>query len=144
MFDSSSAFDVHPRSIMSDIVREYAMNLFSGRDIVIVRKFSSQPRMILVSERPVSAMSLFRASMSSRGKGSKGETSRDTAVRPSRGARSSLVALSVLSRSTVSPMKSSMYKSTMPLASTGMSTIKSHPIPKGVSSSRVSLGGTLV
>ena len=142
MFDSSSAFDVHPRSVISKIAREYAMNLFSGRDIVIVRKFNNQPRMILVSDRPVSAMSFFRASMSSQGKGSKGETSRDTAVRPSRGARSSLVALSVLLRSTVSPMKSSMYKSTMPLASTGLLMIKSRPILKGTSSSKVSLVGT--
>ena len=115
MFDLSSAFDIHPRSIISDIAREYAMNLFSRREIVIVQKFRSQPRTIFVSERPVSAMSFFCASISSRGKGPKGETSQDTAVRPSRGVHSSLVALSVLLRSTVSPMKSLMYKLMMPL-----------------------------
>ena len=142
MFDSSSAFDVHPCLIMSEIAREYAMYLFSGRDIVIVRKFNNQPRMILVSDSPVSAMSFFRASMSSRGRGSKGETSLATAVSPRRGARSSRVALSVPSRLTVSPMKSSMYRSTMPRASIGMSTMRSRPIPKGTSSGSTSFGGT--
>jgi hypothetical protein len=35
-----------------------------------------------------------------------------------------------------------MYKSTVPLESTGMSTMRSFPIPKGMSSSKVILFGT--
>ena len=116
--------------------------MFSGRAIVIVRKFHNQPRMTFVSVSPVSAFSLARASMSLRGRGSIGETSQETAVSPRRGACSSRVALLVLSRLIVRPMKSSIYTSTMPLASTGMSMMRSRPIPNGMSSGSTSFGGT--
>ena len=118
------------------------MNLFSGRAIVIVLKFNNQPRMTLVSVTPVSALSFAQASMSSRGRGSKGETSWETAVSPRSGAHSRQVVLSESLWSTVSPMKSSMYMSTMPLAPTEMSMMRSCPIPKGTLSDRTSLGGT--
>jgi hypothetical protein len=103
------------------------MNLFLGRAIVIVLKFNDQPRMTLVLVSPVLALSFAQASMSSRGRGSKGETSREMAVSPRRGARSRRVVLSESSRSTVSPMKLLMYTSTMPLALTGMLAMRSHP-----------------
>jgi hypothetical protein len=69
MFISSSAFDVHPCSIMSEIAREQAINLFFGRAIVIVQKFNNQPRMTFVLVSPVSAFSFAHASMSSHGRG---------------------------------------------------------------------------
>jgi hypothetical protein len=93
------------------------MNLFSGRAIIIVQKFNHQPRMTFVSVSPVSAFSLAWASMSLHGRGSIGETSWETAVSPRRGAHLSRVALLVLLRLIVRPMKSSIYTSTMPLAS---------------------------
>jgi hypothetical protein len=118
------------------------MNLFLGRAIVIVRKFRNQPRMTFVSISPVSAFSVARASMLSRGRGLIGKTSLETAVSPRRGASSSRVALLVLLRSIVRPMKSSIYTSTMLLASTGMLTMRSHPILNGMSSGSTSYGGT--
>ena len=80
--------------------------------------------------------------MSLRGRGLKGGTLRETAVSPRRGARSRRVALSESSRSTVSPMKLLMYTPMMLLVLTGMSTMRSCPILKGMSSGRTSLGGT--
>jgi hypothetical protein len=117
------------------------MNLFSGRAIVIIRKFNNQPRMTFVSVSPVSAFSFARASMSLRGRGLNGETSLETAVSPRRVARSRRIALSVSSRSTVSPMKLLMYTSMVPLALIGISTMRSRPIPNGTSSGSSSFGG---
>jgi hypothetical protein len=77
-----------------------------------------------------------------RGRGLKGETLWETVVSPRRGDHSRRVALLESSRSTMSPMKLSMYTSTMPLALTGMSMMRSCPIPKGMLSDRTSLGGT--
>jgi hypothetical protein len=82
--------------------------------------------------------------MSSRGRGLKGGTSREMVVSPRRGACSRRVPLPESSRSTVSPMKLYMYMSTMPLVSTGMLTMRSRPISKGMSYNRTSLGGTWV
>jgi hypothetical protein len=116
--------------------------LFLGRAIVIVQKFNNQLRMTFVLVSPVLAFSFTRASMSLRGRGSNGETSLETAVSPRRGAHSRQIALSVSSRSTVSLMKSSMYTSTVPLVSIGISTMRSRPIPNGTLSGSSSFGGT--
>ncbi len=117
------------------------MNLFLGRAIAIVRKFNNQPRMTFVSVSLVLAFSFACASMSLRDRGSNGETSLETVVSPRRGVHSRWIALSVSSRSTVSPMKSTMYTLTMPLALIGISTMRSRPIPNGMLSGSSSFGG---
>jgi hypothetical protein len=80
------------------------MNLFLGRAIVNFQKFNNQPRMTFVLVSPVSAFSFACASMSSRGRDLNGETSLETAVSPRIGAHLRRIALSVSSRSLVSPM----------------------------------------
>jgi hypothetical protein len=108
MFCSSSVFDIQPRFSISDIDREYAINLFSGSAIFIVQKFNNQPSMTLTLVSPISAFNFAHASMSSRGRGSSGETSHETTVSLRRGALLKHVTLSVPSRSTHRPMMSSM------------------------------------
>ncbi len=58
-------FDVQPCLMISEIAFEYALNLFSGREIVILQKSKDHPRMIFCLVGPVSAISLFHASKSS-------------------------------------------------------------------------------
>ncbi len=82
--------------------------MFSGRDIVILRKLKDHPRMIFCSVSPVSAISLFCASMLSGGSGLSSDTSLDVTLTARSGADSILFALSEPSMSTVRPMKSSM------------------------------------
>ncbi len=108
--------------------------------MVIGRKSISHPRKVFISVRPASAINFGRASMSSQGRGSISATSRAAETNTKSGALLRRVALS--SMFTVRPQKSSMYKSTVPLESTGMSTMRSFPIPKGMSSSKVILFGT--
>ena len=108
--------------------------------MVIQQKSISHPRRFFISVRPASAINVDQASMSSQGRDSISATSRAAETNARSGALSRRAALSSIS--TVSPQKLLMYKSTVPLESAGMSTMRSLPIPKGMSSSKIILFGT--
>jgi hypothetical protein len=81
--------------------------------------------------------------MSSRGRGLNLETSRATLLIPRRGAFLSLVGLSVPLMLTIRPMKSLIQRWTMPLGLIRLSTMRSHPILKGMLSVRNYHGGAM-
>jgi hypothetical protein len=117
------------------------MYLFSARAMVIHHKSKNQLSMTFCSKRPVLATSLALASMSLHGSGLWGETLWDTMLSLSRGVRSSWVLLSYPLILIVNPMKLLMFISTVPLGSTEISPMRSLPIPNGMLSGSMFLGG---
>ena len=115
------------------------MNLFLGSKILRSRKSNSQPRIVLISVRPASAISLSRASMLSLEIGLPGWFGHAVALMARREADCPRVMLLVPGMSTIKRITSSMW---MLCRLIGMLTINSIPAPKGMSMLRRTPGST--